>query len=129
MNGYMGNNMFGFGNFGGNYNGYCQQNQYQSPQVQTHIIKVNGENGAKSLNLAPNCSALALDENEPIVWFISSDGAGYRTTTPYSITLFKQEPVVDITSLENRVKRLEEIFDEPYLTTADKSSKSTKSNT
>ena len=84
----------------------------QTPQYipKQEVVKVNGENGARALQIAPNSSALLLDENAPIVWLVITDGAGYKTVTPYSITPYQPEPPVDVKSLEERIKRLEEMF-------------------
>lgn len=41
------------------------------------------------MSLAPNSSVLLLDINDPIVWFVSTDGAGYKTCMPYQITPYK----------------------------------------
>ena len=40
----------------------------------------------------------------------TSDGAGYCTVTPYTVTPYQAAEPVDVNSLENRVKRLEEIL-------------------
>lgn len=88
------------------YNPYQYNNMQQSQQV----LRVNGENGAKMLTLPPNSSALALDENAPIVWLCQTDGAGYKTCTPYKIEPYQQQPQSNITDLEMRVKRLEEML-------------------
>lgn len=79
-------------------------NPYGSYPQQMSVIRVNGENGAKALQLAPNSSALVLDETAPIVWLCQSDGAGYKTAKPYKI-----EPMEITTpeSLEKRLARLE----------------------
>lgn len=71
------------------------------------IIQVNGENGAKAFMMAPNSSALLMDTTAPIVWLCQSDGAGYHTQTPFSISPYQPEPPVDVRSLENRLARLE----------------------
>lgn len=76
------------------------------------ILTVNGENGAKALQMPPNSRMLLLDENEPIVWLAQTDGAGYKTVTPYTITPYKQQPAPDLNTLEARIKRLEEIINE-----------------
>lgn len=76
------------------------------------IIKVNGQNGAKAFQMAPNSSALLLDESAPIIWLIQTDGAGYKTEIPYSITPYQAQPEPDINSLEMRIKRLEEIIND-----------------
>ena len=93
------------------YQPYPAYNQmpFQAMQKQ-EIIKVNGENGANAINLAPNSSMLALDVNNPIVWLVQSDGAGYKTVTPYDIV-----PHVTVT-LEERIARLEKAY-EPHTTT------------
>lgn len=99
------------------YGGY-QQNPYQarfnSMQGDTtpryDIVKVNGENGAKAFNLPPNSSVLLLDETAPIIWLKTTDGAGYPTITPYSITPYQAETKPDFNSLEARIKKLEDMI-------------------
>lgn len=76
------------------------------------IIKVNGENGARAFQLAPNCSALLLDESNPIVWLVQTDGAGYKTVSPYTITPYQPAPPVDLNALELRLKRVEDMLNE-----------------
>ena len=76
-------------------------------QQRTEIIHVNGENGAKALQLAPNSNTLLLDNTAPIVWLVQTDGAGYKTVTPYSITPYQQEEPIDIKNLAERIERLE----------------------
>lgn len=96
------------------YNPYsCQpmtaQNAQGSQQAaMCQITRVNGRNGADALRLAPNSSILLLDENDPIVWLKVTDGAGYATVTPYTIAPYQAAIPVDVNSLEERVKRLEE---------------------
>lgn len=103
-----------------NYNAYNPYNsQMSQPPTRSEITKVNGENGARAYQLAPNSSALLLDESAPIVWLVQSDGAGYKTVTPYSITPYQPTPAVDVNSLENRVKRLEEMINAKSNTTGD----------
>lgn len=88
-------------------------NALQSDFVQKQdIIRVNGKNGAEMINLLPNGSVLALDENAPIVWLVQADGAGYKTVTPYSITPYQADPTPDYNSLEARIKRLESLINE-----------------
>lgn len=92
------------------YNPYQYQQYNNMSQQSQQVLRVNGENGAKMLTLPPNSSALALDENAPIVWLCQTDGAGYKTCTPYKIEPYQQQPQSNITDLEARVKRLEEIL-------------------
>lgn len=78
------------------------------PQIQRQeIIHVNGKGGADAFQLAPNSSALLLDDTAPIIWLKVTDGAGYPTVTPYTITPYVPEPPVDLKSLEERIKKLE----------------------
>ena len=82
---------------------------YQQPSQQ--VVKVNGENGARAYQMGANSSALLLDESGTMVWAVTSDGAGYKTVSAYDITPHKSEQAVQYDSLENRIKRLEEIID------------------
>ena len=103
------------------YNPYQQYNPYGYAPVsqqnvagsvlpqQSQIIRVNGKNGAEAFRMAPNSSILLMDENDPIVWLKTSDGAGYCTVTPYTIAPYQSAPPVDVNSLENRVKRVEDM--------------------
>lgn len=94
-------------------NSYQNIMQQTQPQLQrVEIIKVNGENGARAYQLAPNSSILLLDESAPIVWLCQTDGAGYKTVTPYSISPYQPEPPVDVKSLEQRIAKLEGILNE-----------------
>ena len=95
-------------------NPYGQQYQpYQSqiqPQLQQQqVTKVNGENGAKAFNMAPNSSALLLDECGTIVWLKVTDGAGFPTITPYDVTPHQVAKAPDYSALETRIARLEEL--------------------
>ena len=81
----------------------------QNPQRQ-EIIRVNGENGARAYQLAPNSSALLLDESAPLVWLVQTDGAGYKTATPYTIAPYQAQAEPDYASLEERIKRLEDMI-------------------
>ena len=94
------------------------QNPYFNPYPQTpyiqpsSVIKVNGENGARAFAIGANSSALLLDESGLLVWLITTDGAGYKTVTPYDITPHQAEPVPDYGSLESRIKRLEDMMND-----------------
>lgn len=80
--------------------------------LRSEVIRVNGENGARAFQMAPNSSTLLLDENAPLVWLAQTDGAGYKTVTPYSITPYQPEPAPDMKTLEDRIKRLEDVINE-----------------
>ena len=74
------------------------------------VTKVNGENGARAYQIGANSSALLLDESGTMVWLVTSDGAGYRTVTPYDIAPHKPQAPREWTDLESRVKKLEEMM-------------------
>ena len=99
---------------------FNQQTQYQ----RTEVVKVNGEGGAKAYQMPPNSSALLLDETAPIVWLKTTDGAGFPSFSPYSITPYKPAPPVDVNGLEQRIARLEEMINAKPDTTNAKRRKS-----
>lgn len=75
------------------------------------IPQVNGEAGAKSFQMAPNSSNLLLDRVVPnLVWLVQTDSAGYLTATPWDIFPHQVQPPVDVNSLEQRVKNLENMY-------------------
>jgi hypothetical protein len=82
--------------------------QPQPVQQPTQVVRVNGENGARSYQIGANSSALLLDESGLIVWLITSDGAGYKTVSAYDITPHQVAPAPDYGTLEQRIARLEE---------------------
>lgn len=102
------------------YNPYQPPNPYQQrlsilEQAQFphyEIIHVNGENGARALQMAPNSNALLLDDTADLIWLAQTDGAGYKTVTPFSITPYQPAPPVSIDALEERIARLEEMINE-----------------
>lgn len=85
------------------YNGLYGANRQE-------IVHVNGENGARAYQLPPNSNILLLDDTAAIVWLCQTDGAGYKTVTPYTITPYQPEPVPDMKSLESRIAKLEEML-------------------
>ena len=91
--------------------GYGQLQQYMQQQApQRQVDRVNGENGARAFAMGPYSSALLLDETGTIVWMVTTDGAGYKTVAPYDIMPHKEEPALDYTNLESRVKKLEDML-------------------
>jgi len=98
----------------GNFNGYPNQtpnyfggmNANNFPRYS--IIQVRGQNGAEALQMAPNSKVLLLDETDPLIWFVQTDGAGYKTVTPYTISPYQPAPPVDLNSIEQRLSALEE---------------------
>ena len=97
MNGYPTFNPFGY-----------MPQPYQAPAAPQQVTRVNGENGARAYSLAANSSALLLDESGLMVWLVTSDGAGYKTVSPYDIVPHQAQQAPDYGSLEERIKKLEE---------------------
>ena len=96
----------------GNMQNPYQNRSFQGEFARQEITRVNGENGAKAYSMGPNSSILLLDETAPIVWLAQTDGAGYKTVTPYSITPYQAAPAQDYSNLEARIKRLEDMINE-----------------
>lgn len=76
-----------------------QQSAYPPPTPtipqRTEVIRVHGEEGANAFMMAPNSSAIFLDETQPTVWLKTTDGAGYATVTGYDITpKQKKDPTI-----------------------------------
>jgi len=88
--------------------GFGQMPYQQQIPKRTEIIHVNGENGAQALQMMPNSQALLLDDTAPIVWLAQTDGAGYKTITPYSIAPYQPEPEITTKELDERIRKLEE---------------------
>lgn len=96
------------------YMGY--QQPVQMNQQAQQIVKVNGQESARMYAMQPSSSALLLDENRPIVYLVQTDGPGYKTVSPYEIKPYEPEPTVDVITLEQRIKRLEDMLNESYFT-------------
>ena len=97
---------------------------FQQPVPQTQVVKVNGENGARAYQIGANSSALLLDECGTLVWLVVSDGAGYKTVSPYDITPHQATPVPNYGDLETRIARLEEMVNERTATDTSAASRS-----
>ena len=90
---------------------YGYNNFMPYPQ-RTEVVRVNGRAGAESYAMGPNSSALLLDESGSLVWLATTDGAGYKTVSPYDISPHQVAPAPDFSSLESRIKKLEERFND-----------------
>ena len=88
--------------------GFPQPMQPQAQPAPQQVVRVNGENGARTYQIGANSSAMLLDESGKMVWLVTSDGAGYKTVNAYDITPHQTVPAPDFGSLESRIKRLEE---------------------
>lgn len=99
------------------YNYYNPMN-YNSAVMNTknlphyEVIRVNGRAGAEAFQMGENSSVLLLDETANIIWFAQTDGAGYKTLTPFTITQYIEQPPVDVNDLNDRVAQLENMIAE-----------------
>lgn len=84
--------------------------QQQMPVQRQQIIQVNGMGGAQAYQMMPNSSALLLDENNPLLYLAQTDGAGYKTVTTFKIEAYNPEPQATPGSLEERIRKLEEVI-------------------
>lgn len=98
----------------GNNNPYPYMPPIQVPPARKEIDRVQGEAAVDMYAMAPNSSALLLDETAPIVWLVMTDSAGYKTKTPYDIIPHETTPKVNIedqlASIEKRLCAIEEVM-------------------
>ena len=77
------------------------------------IIKVNGEAGARAFQMGPNSNMFLADATNPnIIWLVQTDGAGYLTPTPLDVSIHQTEQQTTYSSLEERVKHLEDMYEQ-----------------
>ena len=111
----MNNTMYGMPNYSFQTPfGNGMQANY-TPQQMPHydIVKVNGRNGADAFQMGPNSQILLLDESAPILCLASTDGAGYKTVTAFDISPHQDQQQTMLSSIEQRLARLEEYIYEP----------------
>lgn len=99
------------------------QPQYQNIPRKTEVIHVNGKNGVDAFQMLPNSQALLLDDTAPIIWLVQSDGAGYKTSTPYSIAPYQPEPEIDLKDINERLTKIEEVINNAKSNAASSSKK------
>lgn len=90
-------------------NNYNQQFQYQQlPHYD--IIQVNGKAGVDAFKMGPNSSTILVDETANLIWFVRTDGAGYKDATPFTITPYIEKPPVDVNALYEKVVNMESMI-------------------
>jgi len=73
-----------------------------------HITQVNGENGANMYALPANSSAILMDSTAPLIWVVTTDGAGYKTVTPFEIKKYEPAPQPNYEDIMARLASLED---------------------
>ena len=99
--GAVGNDPYGF------YNTPAPSRPQAAPQ-QRKLDKVNGRNGAEMYWMAPDSEVLLLDANDPIVWFVQTDSAGYKTIIPYDVKKHEEEQPPDFKGIDSRLDSFDE---------------------
>jgi len=111
QNNYINNAAINPMGIGRNNSGYGFYDYNRSTAPVYSITRVSGRNSIEMLPMGPNSQALFLDESGTIIWFVETDGAGYKKTiAPYDFSPHQDIPPVDLNDLLNRVKNLEDII-------------------
>lgn len=87
---------------------FMQSLGVQRPQ--TKVIQVKGKEGANMIEMAPNSELLVMDETDPIIWYIKTDDVGMKDITGLDITIHEDEEKKVMSSLEERIARLERMM-------------------
>ena len=88
------------------YNGFYGQNYNPTQLPSQQVIRVNGTEGAKALQMAPNSSVFAADETDPNRIFLCiTDGAGFKTIRPIRGTFEDLEQKTN--PIEERIAAIE----------------------
>lgn len=91
-----------------NYTGNPYSANPYSYRLPTYeIVKVNGRGGANAFQMGANSSILLLDETDNVVWLAQTDGAGYKTVTPFKITPYTEQNVLDVSAITAKIEELE----------------------
>lgn len=103
-----------YNNNSNGYNPFAQNmsfNNFGAPP-KYEVITVYGKEGAEALQMAPNSKAILLDErpNINLIWLAQTDGAGYKTVTPFTYAPYVEKPPVDTNELSDRVANIEQMM-------------------
>ena len=105
-------------------------NMYSRQLPRYELPKVNGEQGARMFQMAPNSTTILADNTNPnLLWMVQTDGAGYLTVTPLDAYIHQTQPQASVSDLEARVKHLEELYDRFNSGSSKQSKKQRQSNT
>ena len=101
----------GQNNNNNNYMDWMRQQAQNRYALHYEVIRVNGAAGANSFQMAPNSSQLLADTTNPNrIWLVMTDGAGYLTAQPYKVIPEEAEEPINVNSLEERIKKLEDMY-------------------
>ena len=94
-----------YGNFGypqGQFGCYPPQNYNRH-----EIDRVNGRASVMNMHYAPNSSYLMIDENEPVVWLVTTDSSGFPTATDFEMVPRISEEQKIQNGIDERLTKLE----------------------
>lgn len=94
--------------YGNNPYGVYNPAPIQMPPQKQEVDRVNGRNGAEMYRMAPDSSAIVLDANDPMIWFIQTDSAGYKSIIPYDIAPHEEAKMPDAKTIDERMNGFDE---------------------
>lgn len=90
-------------------------NPYMYPQ--SRITTVKSEADINTVPMGVNSEVLAANETEPIIYKITTDGAGNKSFLAFSITPYTPPKQVTLADVLERIDRIERrLKDEPVVT-------------
>ena len=114
-----------------NYNAMYQNQQPQQPQMNQYAF-VNGVEGAKSFQLAPNQTIMLMDSDSPVCYMKTSNSVGQSTLRYFKLTEVSENDLKaqaqpekkedmsnyvlksDFDLLSKRLDELSKKFEKPY---------------
>lgn len=100
------------------YNPYYGYNMSPTPTTPVRsynmtVPVVSGRAGAEAFRMEANSSIFLMDDSGEMVWFVMTDGAGYKKTVlPCDIKPHQDQEQVKMDSIESRLSRLEGFMNE-----------------
>lgn len=82
------------------------------PTDRCTVISVKGEGGAKSINLPPYSSCLAMDADLPIVYLVQTDSTGFPTVEAYKIERVPTESEKAANAIEQVTTALSDVAEQ-----------------
>lgn len=103
---------------------YSYQNNMNLPK--TTVKRVTGLEGANMYPMAPDSSEILVDSNSDIVYLVTTDSAGLKTVKPFTISPVVEQPKIDVSSFDERLKSVEQRLEDMLNAKSDSSSTRTK---
>ena len=82
-------------------------NVSQAGQRQTVARTVAGRDGALSVAMAPNSSEFFSDETAPVIWYVKTDSAGFKSEiVPYPVAKESGDKEQELDASKSRIEDL-----------------------